>query len=87
MCGIFAVSGSRNNAKSITIAGLRKLEYRGYDSWGVSARDSDYRVRTQVKFLRLLLVIFCPVRPSVTLDGQLTAASLKSMLILILPEK
>ena len=36
MCGIFAYSGNRNNAAEIVIDGLKKLEYRGYDSWGVA---------------------------------------------------
>ncbi len=35
MCGIFAYSGS-GNAVSQVVKGLKKLEYRGYDSWGVS---------------------------------------------------
>jgi glutamine---fructose-6-phosphate transaminase (isomerizing) len=34
MCGIVAYSGSRN-AQQILVEGLRKLEYRGYDSAGV----------------------------------------------------
>jgi glucosamine--fructose-6-phosphate aminotransferase (isomerizing) len=38
MCGIFAVSGSENNAGAVVLAGLKKLEYRGYDSWGVAVR-------------------------------------------------
>ena len=35
MCGIFAVIGSRE-VSSLLIDGLRKLEYRGYDSAGVA---------------------------------------------------
>ena len=38
MCGIFAVSGSQTNAGAVVLAGLKKLEYRGYDSWGVAIR-------------------------------------------------
>ncbi len=41
MCGIFAVSGSNNNAGAVVIAGLKKLEYRGYDSWGVVVREGE----------------------------------------------
>lgn len=37
MCGIFGYIGSRNNAGAIVIKGLKNLEYRGYDSWGVAA--------------------------------------------------
>ena len=35
MCGIFAVIGSRD-VSSLLIDGLRKLEYRGYDSAGIA---------------------------------------------------
>lgn len=36
MCGIFAYSGPKNNAGEIVINGLKMLEYRGYDSWGIA---------------------------------------------------
>lgn len=36
MCGIFGYVG-RGNAASIVFQGLKQLEYRGYDSWGVVA--------------------------------------------------
>lgn len=36
MCGIFAYSGFRTDAPKIVFEGLKKLEYRGYDSWGVA---------------------------------------------------
>lgn len=37
MCGIFAVINDRNHhAAQTTLEGLKKLEYRGYDSWGVA---------------------------------------------------
>jgi len=35
MCGIFGYIGNRE-ADNVVINGLKKLEYRGYDSWGVS---------------------------------------------------
>lgn len=35
MCGIFGYVGKDNAARKI-IAGLKRLEYRGYDSWGVA---------------------------------------------------
>lgn len=37
MCGVFGYVGKSKNAPSIVLEGLKKLEYRGYDSWGVSA--------------------------------------------------
>lgn len=35
MCGIFGYVGSKNNAAQLVLEGLKKLEYRGYDSWGI----------------------------------------------------
>lgn len=35
MCGIFGFLGDDNHAPSLVVSGLKKLEYRGYDSWGV----------------------------------------------------
>lgn len=37
MCGIFGYVGKKTNAASIVLAGLKRLEYRGYDSWGIAA--------------------------------------------------
>jgi len=39
MCGIFAVIGSRQ-ASNLIIDGLRKLEYRGYDSAGIATIEN-----------------------------------------------
>lgn len=39
MCGIFAYLGPKSNAPDLVIEGLKKLEYRGYDSWGVAAQN------------------------------------------------
>lgn len=36
MCGIFGYIGYRNNASKLVFDGLKALEYRGYDSWGVA---------------------------------------------------
>ncbi len=36
MCGIFGYIGSKSNSLETVIKGLQKLEYRGYDSWGVA---------------------------------------------------
>lgn len=41
MCGIFGYVGSRTNAGQIVIDGLKNLEYRGYDSWGVACKHDD----------------------------------------------
>ena len=39
MCGIFAVVNDESgNAAQTVLSGLKKLEYRGYDSWGVAIK-------------------------------------------------
>ena len=49
MCGIFAISGPKDSAGSVILAGLKKLEYRGYDSWGIAVReDSGVTVQKDV---------------------------------------
>ena len=37
MCGIFGYVGKRRTAPQIVLDGLKILEYRGYDSWGIAA--------------------------------------------------
>ena len=41
MCGIFAYHGPRKNAPEIVVEGLKRLEYRGYDSWGVAYKQGE----------------------------------------------
>jgi len=41
MCGIFGYVGTRKDAGRIVIDGLKNLEYRGYDSWGVATKVID----------------------------------------------
>src|SRR5687768_14757499 len=36
MCGIFGYVGAGDDAAGIVLTGLKKLEYRGYDSWGIA---------------------------------------------------
>lgn len=43
MCGIVGYIGS-NEATPILIEGLRRLEYRGYDSAGIAVRGDDVQV-------------------------------------------
>lgn len=40
MCGIFGYVGKQNSAASITLEGLKLLEYRGYDSWGIAVKKN-----------------------------------------------
>jgi len=41
MCGIFGYVGRDQNAADLVLRGLKKLEYRGYDSWGVAVGHRD----------------------------------------------
>ena len=43
MCGIFGYAGRDPNAADLVLRGLKKLEYRGYDSWGIAV-GADARV-------------------------------------------
>lgn len=36
MCGIFGYVGKRREASEAVLEGLQRLDYRGYDSWGVA---------------------------------------------------
>ncbi|MBT4384908.1 glutamine--fructose-6-phosphate transaminase (isomerizing) [Candidatus Peregrinibacteria bacterium] len=47
MCGIFAYFGSSDKAAEIVLKGLKKLEYRGYDSWGIAAKMQDGEVKIE----------------------------------------
>lgn len=38
MCGIFGYIGKKDTAASMILEGLKLLEYRGYDSWGVAVK-------------------------------------------------
>lgn len=39
MCGIFGIVNDKtNNAAHTVLEGLKKLEYRGYDSWGIAIK-------------------------------------------------
>jgi glucosamine--fructose-6-phosphate aminotransferase (isomerizing) len=39
MCGIFGYVGNQDKAADIVLEGLKLLEYRGYDSWGISVKQ------------------------------------------------
>ncbi|MBI2442562.1 MAG: glutamine--fructose-6-phosphate transaminase (isomerizing) [Candidatus Levybacteria bacterium] len=38
MCGIFGYIGNQKRAAAIVFEGLKTLEYRGYDSWGIAVK-------------------------------------------------
>ena len=49
MCGIFGYIGPKTNAANIVLEGLKHLEYRGYDSWGIAAKkNSEFIVEKHV---------------------------------------
>jgi glucosamine--fructose-6-phosphate aminotransferase (isomerizing) len=49
MCGIFGYVGSRSDVPQLILTGLKKLEYRGYDSWGIAVdHDSGIKVEKRV---------------------------------------
>lgn len=41
MCGIFGYVGRRTDGAKIVLEGLKRLEYRGYDSWGIAASSKN----------------------------------------------
>ena len=42
MCGIFGIiNDEKNQAAQTVLEGLKKLEYRGYDSWGIALKMKD----------------------------------------------
>lgn len=41
MCGIFGIIGKRSDTANSILTGLKTLEYRGYDSWGVAVIPAD----------------------------------------------
>ncbi len=48
MCGIFAYKGEKN-VTPILLNGLKRLEYRGYDSWGIAVQtDNKIYVEKQI---------------------------------------
>jgi glutamine---fructose-6-phosphate transaminase (isomerizing) len=48
MCGIFCYVGLQKNAGEIVTAGLKRLDYRGYDSWGIAVL-ADGKISTEKK--------------------------------------
>ena len=59
MCGVVAVIG-KQNASELVIEGLKKLEYRGYDSAGVASVSNGtlQTVKSEGKLINLINIIF-----------------------------
>ncbi len=52
MCGIFGYVGYKTNTSKIILEGLKLLEYRGYDSWGIAIKIKNHpidKLRTKIK--------------------------------------
>ncbi len=47
MCGIFGYLGPKN-ASEVILEGLKRLEYRGYDSWGIAVLAKEIKINKQV---------------------------------------
>lgn len=47
MCGIFGYIGPKNNAGDLILTGLKTLEYRGYDSWGIAVKDRNQKIKIE----------------------------------------
>ena len=45
MCGIFGYVGKSDNAPRIVFEGLKTLEYRGYDSWGIATLNQKLNIK------------------------------------------
>lgn len=56
MCGIFGYVGDKN-ASNIIINGLKRMEYRGYDSWGVATLEisnSSQNNKSQIQTIKVV---------------------------------
>lgn len=51
MCGIFGYVGHQSRAADIILEGLKLLEYRGYDSWGIATRIKNSESKIKNYFL------------------------------------
>ena len=72
MCGIFGYFGKNNNAAQITLEGLKLLEYRGYDSWGIAAKVESSKLKVGSSSSKFVLEKYV---------GKIGNASLKSSVI------
>ena len=92
MCGIVGYIG-KNKASEILISGLKRLEYRGYDSAGICTIEGSSLVTTKCKgkvsklqsklnilYIQVILVL-------VILAGLLMESLIKKMPILIQTQK
>ncbi|MBI4039565.1 glutamine--fructose-6-phosphate transaminase (isomerizing) [Candidatus Daviesbacteria bacterium] len=48
MCGIFGYVGTNDDAAEKVLQGLKRLEYRGYDSWGIAVLNGKIKLSKKV---------------------------------------
>lgn len=48
MCGIFGYVGKKLNTAEMILEGLKLLEYRGYDSWGIAVKSQIQNHKSQL---------------------------------------
>ena len=59
MCGIFGCIGDEKETARIALSGLKKLEYRGYDSWGL-AWEQEKKLKVKKQTGKLPTVVKLP---------------------------
>ena len=78
MCGIIAYKGTYKKAPRLVVEGLKRLEYRGYDSWGVGYIDESGHIAPFIKRVGAIgevkansrLLVTLAQKSSVTAIGQ-----------------
>ncbi len=70
-CGIFAVLGHPQIPPVVINQGMRNIQHRGQDSYGLSARDSDGRISEIKEFGLLPDELFCS-SPSIAINLLMT---------------
>lgn len=70
MCGIIAYSGGKD-AAAVVLEGLKKLEYRGYDSWGIAALEPGSRFSVIKKVGKICAITREELKPSISDGSQL----------------
>lgn len=53
MCGIFGFVGKEENVPGMILEGLKTLEYRGYDSWGIAIKNGN-KIEVEKKVGKIL---------------------------------
>ena len=56
MCGIFGYTGKNREAEKLVLNGIKNLEYRGYDSWGIASIDKNGKIRLQKNIGKIGLI-------------------------------